>query len=69
MKGFYKLISFWVCIARYAPSTQNNNFTISFQYFKENVKGEVDFLPSDKLQKFLQIGRIILGMFGQACPH
>ena len=30
------------------PSTQNNRFTISLQYVKENVKDEVDLLPANK---------------------
>ena len=37
----------------------------SLQYLKERVKGEVDFLPADKRQRFLQIDTIILGVFGQ----
>ena len=42
---FYKLIVLLgVCVSRHAKSTQNNKFTISLQYFKENVKDEVDFL-------------------------
>ena len=42
---FYKLVlSFWVCVAKHAQSTQNNKFAISLQYLKENVKDEVDFL-------------------------
>ena len=30
-------------MARHAQSTQNNNFIISLQYLKENVKDGVDF--------------------------
>ena len=30
---------------------------------KENVKGEVDFLPADKCQMFPQIDTIILGVW------
>ena len=37
-------------------------------HIKENVKGEVDFLPTDKYERFLQIDTIILGVCGQACP-
>ena len=49
IKVFYKFIlSFWVCVARYAQSIQNNKFAISLQYLKENVKGEAEFLPADK---------------------
>ena len=58
---FYKLIvSLLVCIASHTQSTQNNKFTICFQYLNENVKHEVVFLPADKLQRFLQIDNIIL---------
>ena len=63
MKVFYKLIiSLWVCIARKAQSTQNNKFTISLQYLNENVKDEVNFLPADKRESFLQVDNITLGV-------
>ena len=69
-KVFYELIdSLLMCIARHAQSTQDNNFTIYLQYFKENVKDEVDLLPADKRQKFLQSDTIILGVCGQASPN
>ena len=69
-KVFYKLIvSLWVCVAMHAQSTQNNKFTISLQYLKENMKEEVDFLPADKRQRFFQIGTVILGVYGPACPN
>ena len=51
-----------MCVARHAESTQNNKFTISMQYLKENVKNKVDFLLAYKPQSFLQIDNIILGM-------
>ena len=38
----------WVCVSRHAKSTQNNTFTTSLQYFKENAKDEVDFLHAYK---------------------
>ena len=52
-----------------AQSTQTSKFTISLQYLKENVKDEVDFLPADKHQRFLQIDNIILGVCEQTCPN
>ena len=52
----------------HAQSTQNK-FTISLQYLKENMKEEVDFLPADKRQRFFQIGTVILGVYGPACPN
>ena len=66
IKVFCKMIvSHWVCIARHAQSTQK----ISLQYLKENVKDEIDFLPVDKHQRFLQIDTIILDLCGQASPN
>ena len=53
----------WVCLVRHAQTTQNNKFTISLQYHKENVKDEVDFLPADKPQRFLQSDSVILGVW------
>ena len=32
------------------------------------MKNEVDFLPADKRQRFLQSDTIVLDMCGQACP-
>ena len=32
------------------------------------MKNEVDFLPADKRQRFLQSDSIVLDMCGQACP-
>ena len=56
------IVSLWMCKARHAQSTQNNKFAISFQYLKENVTAEVDFLSQDKHQRFLQIDFTILGV-------
>ena len=50
-------------------NTQNKKFAISLQYLKENVDDEVDFLPVDKSQRFLQNYTIILLVCGQACPN
>ena len=67
MEVFYKLIlSFWVCAASYAQSTQNYKFEISFRHLKESVKDEADFLPAVKHWKFLQIDTIILCASGKA---
>ena len=63
MDIIYKLIlSLWVCVARHAQSTQSNKFVISVQYLKENVNDEVDSLPANKHQRFLQSDTIILGV-------
>ena len=69
-KVFYKrVVSLWVLLARQVQSTENNQFKISLQYLKENMKDEVDFLPADKCWRFFQIDTIILGVCGQACPN
>ena len=49
------MVSLWLCTARHAQSTQNNKFTISLQYLKENIKDEVVFLPADNHQRILQM--------------
>ena len=68
-KSFYKMIvSLWLCAVRHSQSTQNNRFTISLEYVKENMK-DVDFLPADKRWRFLQSDTIILGVCGQAYPY
>ena len=54
-----------MCLVRHPQSTQNNKFTISLQYFKENMKDEVDFFH----QGFLQSDNIIPGVCGEACPN
>ena len=67
---FYKVIlSFWVCIAKLAQSTQNNKFAIFLQYLKDAVKDKLDFLPVDKHQRFFQIDTNSLGVCDQACPN
>ena len=69
-KVFSKLIvSPWVCLCRHTKITQNNKLAISLQYLKENEKDEVDLLPADKPQRYLQIDTIILSVCRQACPN
>ena len=60
------MLSFWVHIARQAQNTQNYKFAISLKYLKETMTVEVDILPADKHQRFLQI--YVLGVYGQTCP-
>ena len=56
VKGFFKLIlSFHVCVTRYAQITHNNKFAISLYYFKKEVSDAVDFLHADKHQSLLQV--------------
>ena len=59
----------WVCEAKHVQSTRNNKFAISSHYLKKNVKDEVDFLPTDKHQRFLQVDFIILSVCDQTCPN
>ena len=47
-------------MARHAQITQDNNYSISVQYIKKEVSGEVDFLHADKHESLLQIGTVIL---------
>ena len=69
-KVFSKLlVSVWVCMASNAESTQKNKFTTSWQSIRENVKNEVNILPTDKCQRLLQIATIILGVNDQAYPN
>ena len=65
-KVFYKLIvSLSVGVHSQAcpkyPKQVYNIFSI--KKLKENVKGEVDFLPADKCQMFPQIDTTILGVW------
>ena len=53
---FHKLIvSLWVWMARHAQSTQSNNFIISWQYLKENVKGAVEFFMLIIVRPFFKV--------------
>ena len=52
-------------LARHVQSTQNNKYTISLQYRRENVKDQVEFLPADNSQRFLQSDTVILDVCGQ----
>ena len=55
-KIFYKLIvSLWLCMARHPQSIQNNNFIISLQYLKENVKDGVDFSLLIIVKRFFKV--------------
>ena len=47
-------------MVRHAQVTQNNNFAISLQYLKQEVRGEVDFVHAEKHEGFLQLNTMIL---------
>ena len=60
LEVFYNLmLSFWVCVNRYAQRTQNNKFAISLQcslqHLKENLKEKVDFPLADKRRSFFKL--------------
>ena len=51
IRVFYKLIlSFWVCVARHAESTQNKKFRSLL--YQEKGGDEVDFFAWRYIQKF-----------------
>ena len=58
----------WVYVTRHTQNAQINKIAISLQCLKESLKDEIEFLPADKIQRFLQIHIIILGVCGQTCP-
>ena len=63
----YKLmLSFWLCATKHAQSTKQ--FFMSLQYLQRSMGGEVDFLPANKHEYFLQVDGITLGLLSQACP-
>ena len=63
------MVSIWVCVARHFPSTQNNKFTKSLRYLKENVNDEFNFLSAYNRQRFLQIDTVSLGFCYHACQN
>ena len=65
---FYRLIlSFWVCATRHSQSTRY--VFMSLQYLQRSMGDEVDFLPTNKQESFLQGDSITLGLISQACPN
>ena len=44
------------------PKVSKMQVTISLQYLKNEVRGEVDFLHADKYQSFLQVDFSTLGI-------
>ena len=42
-------------VSRQAQSAKTNQFTMSMQYLKENMKDKVDFLPADKCWSFSKL--------------
>ena len=52
----------------HAQITQNNKFAIFLQYLKKEMSDEVEFLNTNKHEKFLQIDAMIFDGDGQAFP-
>ena len=68
-KVFYNLIvSLWVCVTRHVQIAQITSAQYLCSILKKKVKGEVDFLPADKYQKFIHVNDIILNVCSQTCP-
>ena len=63
------VVSSSLCVGRHAEIVQNNKFAMSLLHLKKNMKDDVDFLPADKHERFIQIDTIILGVWRQACPY
>ena len=69
IKVFCKLIlSFWVCVARLAQSSQNKKRAYLCNISKRNRENK-DFLPADKHESFRQVDNITLVAHIQACPN
>ena len=67
MEVLHKLVlSFWVCVARHAKSTQNKTLHI-FTISPKNMRDKVDILSADKHESFLQ-DSIFFGVRSQAFP-
>ena len=49
-------------IVKHSHSSQNSKFTMSLQYLKKEVRGEIDFLHADKHQRFLYVDFSILSI-------
>ena len=49
-------------MVKHFQSSQNNQFAMSLQHLKREVRDEVDFLYADKHQSFLEIYFNILGV-------
>ena len=41
---------------------------MSFGYLRKNIGDEVDFLPADKHESFLQVYSVISGVCSRVCP-
>ena len=49
-------------IVKHYQTSENSKFAMSLQYFKKEMRCEVDFLHADKYQSFLQVDFNTLGI-------
>ena len=59
------IVQLWLCRARQAQKTENNQFRISLQHLKENMKDEVGFCLLINVKGFF---KFIHHLCSQACP-
>ena len=52
-------------IIKHSQSTQSNNFAISLQYLRKEVRNEVHFLHEDKHQSFYKLALLFLMEMGR----
>ena len=65
-KVSYKVIlSLLMCMIKHSRSTQRNEFTMSSQYLKKEVRNGVHFLHADKRQSW----HLFFHVSGQKCPR
>ena len=61
------MLSLLVGMIKCSQSTQSNQFVISLQYLKEEVRNGVQFFACRESSKFQQVGIILFDGSGQAC--
>ena len=67
IKRSYKgILSLLIYMIKHSQSTQSNNFAISLQYFKIEVKDEVHFLHTNKQQSFY---KLVLSLLMEEARH
>ena len=66
---FHKLIqlSFWVC-NKMCPKYANKKLAYLCNVSQKSIGDEVDFLPAEKYESFLQVDSITLSLCRQLCP-
>ena len=66
---FELMLSFQVYVARHTQIDENNTFSISLQYFKQEVSDEVDFFKADEMKvSYSFLGSMIFDGDDKAFP-